>query len=124
MELTTNLKLKKPSDDDFYNVQDFNDNMDKLDEILKDDVGGSSEYVETTLDADSWDVTEKTYSFETDYPTQEYDIELNPRSPMTEAQIDAWSAATIVGSATDNVFTALGEVPTINIPVFLKVVKK
>lgn len=34
-ELTSNYNLKKPSDDDFYNVQDFNENADIVDGELK-----------------------------------------------------------------------------------------
>ncbi len=30
-EYTPNFNLKKPAPEDFYNIQDFNDNMDKLD---------------------------------------------------------------------------------------------
>lgn len=32
---TMNYKLKKPSEDDFYDVQDFNENMDLIDKGLK-----------------------------------------------------------------------------------------
>ncbi|MDD3251907.1 MAG: hypothetical protein PHV18_05035 [Lachnospiraceae bacterium] len=32
---TTNYKLKKPSEDDFYDVQDFNGNMELIDGALK-----------------------------------------------------------------------------------------
>lgn len=35
MEYTPNLNLKKPSDDDFYNVKDFNDNADAIDAAIK-----------------------------------------------------------------------------------------
>ncbi|WOO35415.1 hypothetical protein R2R35_16635 [Anaerocolumna sp. AGMB13020] len=35
MDETTNFKLKKPASEDYYNVQDFNDNMDILDEKVK-----------------------------------------------------------------------------------------
>lgn len=36
MEYTTNLNLKKPEQDDFYNIENENDNMDKIDtEIVK-----------------------------------------------------------------------------------------
>lgn len=34
MEYTENLGLKKPSATDFYNVEDFNENMDKIDECM------------------------------------------------------------------------------------------
>lgn len=123
MELTPNLNLKKPSKDDFYNVQDFNDNMDILDELLSESLSSTS-YIEKTMNSGSWDLTEKTYSFETEYPSNQYDVELNPSKTMTAAQLDAWNAAMITGDPVNNVFTALGDVPTVNIPVFLKVVKK
>ena len=35
MDTTTNLNLKKPTPEDFYNVQDFNDNMDIIDAEVK-----------------------------------------------------------------------------------------
>lgn len=35
METTTNYGLKKPGQDEFYDVGDFNDNMDKIDAELK-----------------------------------------------------------------------------------------
>jgi len=35
MEVTPNYELKKPGDDDFYDVKDFNDNADIIDQVLK-----------------------------------------------------------------------------------------
>ncbi|WP_421663372.1 hypothetical protein [Lysinibacillus telephonicus] len=35
MQQTTNYGLKKPEQTDFYNVQDFNDNADIIDQKLK-----------------------------------------------------------------------------------------
>ncbi|MFP3917705.1 hypothetical protein U5N28_07835 [Lysinibacillus telephonicus] len=35
MQKTTNYGLKKPEQTDFYNVQDFNDNADIIDQKLK-----------------------------------------------------------------------------------------
>lgn len=35
IEVTPNLGLKKPAREDFYNVDDFNDNADILDATLK-----------------------------------------------------------------------------------------
>lgn len=35
IEVTPNLGLKKPAKEDFYNVDDFNDNADALDATLK-----------------------------------------------------------------------------------------
>ena len=34
-EYTQNYNLKKPAEDDFYNVKDFNDNADIIDQALK-----------------------------------------------------------------------------------------
>lgn len=34
-EYTQNYNLKKPAEEDFYNVKDFNDNADIVDEELK-----------------------------------------------------------------------------------------
>ena len=35
MEYTPNYELKKPEQDDFYNVEDFNENADIIDQALK-----------------------------------------------------------------------------------------
>ena len=34
-EYTQNYNLKKPAEEDFYNVKDFNDNADIIDQALK-----------------------------------------------------------------------------------------
>ncbi|MBE5886756.1 MAG: hypothetical protein E7284_10180 [Lachnospiraceae bacterium] len=47
MQTTKNYGLKKPEATDFYDVNDFNDNMDKIDEALKN--AGSSIEVDATL---------------------------------------------------------------------------
>ena len=78
----------------------------------------------TTLLASNWDSSAKTYSFETDYPNASYDIEISLDSTATSEQAEAFNGAQIVGSATSNVVKAYGEVPTVDIPVILKVVTK
>lgn len=35
MDYTKNYNLKKPSNEDFYNVEDFNSNVETIDEELK-----------------------------------------------------------------------------------------
>ena len=35
---TPNYNLKKPAPEDFYNIQDFNDNMDLIDQALAGDI--------------------------------------------------------------------------------------
>ena len=74
----------------------------------------------TTILASGW--SNGSYSaFQTTYPAASYDVnvELNGDS-ITSAQQKAWNAAQIVGSATTNVLKALGDVPTIDIPVIVK----
>ena len=77
-----------------------------------------------TLLASSWNSTAKTYSFETDYPSASYDIEVALDSTATSEQAEAFNGAQIVGSATSNTIKAYGDVPTVDIPVILKVVTK
>lgn len=74
--------------------------------------------------ASNWDSALKTYSFETDYPSASYDIEVALDSTAALEQAEAFNGAQIVGSATSNIIKAYGIVPTVNIPVVLKVVRK
>ena len=77
-----------------------------------------------TLLASSWESTAKTYSFEPDYPVATYDIEVALDSTATSEQAEAFNSAQIVGSATSNIIKAYGDVPTVDIPIILKVVTK
>lgn len=79
-------------------------------------------YAITTLSAALW--SNKTYSLESSYPKDSYDITVSVSSTATEAQYDAFAKAKICGSASQNVLTALGTVPTTNIPIIIKAVKK
>ena len=78
----------------------------------------------TTLLASSWDSSAKTYSFESTYPNASYDIEISLDSTATSEQAEAFNGAQIVGSATSNIIKAYGDVPTVDIPIILKVVTK
>ena len=53
-----------------------------------------------------------------------HDIEVALDSTATTAQAEAFNGAEIVGSATSNTIKAYGDVPTVDIPVILKVVTK
>lgn len=75
-----------------------------------------------TLLASGW--SNGTYSFETDYPKATYDLEIALDSTATTAQAEAFNGAQIAGSATSNAIKAYGIVPTVDIPVVLKVVRK
>ena len=75
-----------------------------------------------TLLASGW--SNGTYSFETDYPAATYNLEIALDSTATTAQAEAFNGAQIAGSATSNTIKAYGIVPTVNIPIVLKVVRK
>lgn len=75
-----------------------------------------------TLLASNW--SGSTYSFEATYPAANYDVEVGPDSTCSEAQLSAYNEAKLVGSYSTNVLTAFGTVPTIDIPIFVKVVSK
>lgn len=81
-------------------------------------------YSEETLLAAGWNATAKTYSFESTYPAASYDLEMWLNSTATNEQADAFSSARIESVYGQNVAKARGEVPTIDIPVIIKVVAK
>lgn len=81
-------------------------------------------YVSNTMRASKWDKSSKTYSFESSYPFASYDIEIQPSDACTELQFEAWSKSRIVGSISKNIAKAIGDVPTVDIPIILKAVKK
>ena len=71
-----------------------------------------------------FDLTEKVYSFEADYPSDTYDIEVTiDGDNCTEEQIDAWTEATLLSSLTNKII-AMGDVPSIDIPILLTVIPK
>lgn len=78
----------------------------------------------TTLSASGW--SGSTYSgLQTTYPSASYDLEIEPNGDSCTAdQYSAWGAAQLVGSATTNVLTALGTVPTVDIPIIVKYTPK
>lgn len=81
-------------------------------------------YVSSTLLAASWDGSAKTYSFESIYPFADYDIEIQPSNSATAEQVKSFGGAMIVGSIDSNVATAKGDIPTVDIPIIIKVVAK
>ena len=80
------------------------------------------QYINTTMASSGW--SNKQYSFESSYPSSKYNVTVSVASTATSTQYDTFSKAKIVGNATSNIVTALGTVPTSNIPVMLKVVAK
>lgn len=84
--------------------------------------GANSDFILGTLFAASW--SGNTYSFEATYPVASYNVEVSVDGSATEEQIAAFTDATICGSYNSNILTAKGVVPTIDIPIIIKVVKK
>ncbi len=62
---------------------------------------------------------DRKYSLEREYPADQYDIEVEYAKTCTQEQVNAWNAALLAGSITDNVLTAIGEVPAIDIPIYV-----
>ena len=72
------------------------------------------------ISADAW--LDGIYSFESDFDNKFYDIEVELDSTATTEQLDAWSKAKLTAVFGTNTMKALGDVPTIDIPVIVKVV--
>ena len=64
------------------------------------------------------------YSFESAFPNATYDIEIELDSTATESQVEAWSGAKPTAVFGTNTMKALGDVPTVDIPVIVKKVVK
>lgn len=81
-----------------------------------------ADYVEVTMLASNW--VDNTYSFEDIYPHANYNLAISVSSSATLDQYEEFCNAMICGNAMSNVVTALGDVPIMDIPVIVKVVKK
>ena len=75
-----------------------------------------------TISASGW--SDGVYSFESDFPSWHYDIEIELDSTATESQVEAWSNAKPTAVFGTNTMKALGAVPTVDIPVIVKKVIK
>ena len=64
------------------------------------------------------------YSFESAFPSATYDIEIELDSTATESQVEAWSGAKVTAVFGTNTMKALGDVPSVDIPVIVKAVMK
>lgn len=95
------------------------------DELKPSDIGAenAASIVAYTLLASGWSNNE--YSFETEYSTNDYNLEISLNGDsVTEEQKEAFDFAQLVGFASANKLKAFGTVPTVDIPIILKVVKK
>lgn len=82
----------------------------------------ASVILQTALFASGWVGTE--YSFEADYPFNEYDLEIALDNTATPEELGAFNEAQLVGSAETNIVKAYGAVPITDIPIVLKAVRK
>lgn len=131
-ELKTNLGNKKSlttskKDDLVVAVNEVNklakENKTSIDNT-KTEVGKlKATYSEVTLEATSW--SGQTYSLEATYPSSTYDIEIELSGNATKDIAKVWGKVIPVESPDGkNIIKALGTIPTINIPIRVKAVKK
>ena len=97
---------------------------DGSDPITPSSIGAAAKpsYITMILLSSGW--VDNTYSFEDTYPHAQYDISVEVSSTATADQFEAFGSAMICGSADSNVATALGDVPTEDIPIIVKAVRK
>ena len=78
--------------------------------------------IEYTMTASNW--SDGQYSFETDYPSDRFDLYVGLNGSCTNEQETAFLKARIRGCVSGNIAIAKGTVPTVDIPVILEVVEK
>lgn len=83
-----------------------------------------AKYEESVMLASKWNKNTSTYSFEDTWPANQYDLEIGPSDGATAEQIQAYGAALIPINGSNNVATAKGDVPEIDIPIIVKVVER
>lgn len=76
-------------------------------------------FLQKVISAAAW--SNGVYSFESDFPNATYDIEIELDSTATESQVEAWSSAKPTAVFGTNTMKALGDVPTVDIPIIVKV---
>ena len=127
MEYTQNYNLKKPEQDDFYNVEDFNDNADIIDQKLK-EIEDKTQNINVTLDT-SWLGSAAPYSksvtatgiLETDTPI--IDVVMSGTYATDEARQEAWGYVYRAVTANNSITFYANEKPTVELPVQIKVVR-
>lgn len=124
-----NAKYNKPSSgipkSDL--ASDVQTSLGKADSALQEhqDISGKANvptFSQYTILTSGW--SSGVYSFESDFPNATYDIEIELDSTATESQVEAWSSAKVTSVYNTNTMKALGDVPTVDIPVIVKKVVK
>ena len=104
-------------------VEKVNDANTEITDIKSEITNIKSTPVEYTILQSGWSGNK--YSLESEYPKRTYDLEIVDFGELaTKENMWAYFDATIKGSLTENILTAMDVVPTVDIPVLLKVVKK
>lgn len=103
------------------------DEMETVEKLVEGLEAGGFEkkaiYSSVTMLAANW--VDAEYSFEADYPFVNYDLEIQPDGDSaTTEQMEAFGGAMVAGSRTSNIVKAKGDVPAVDIPIILKVVRK
>lgn len=123
MEYTKYLNLKKPSPDEPYNIDIFNENADRVDlEMEKRAVKSLSQTA--TLLAEAWEGEEApyTYTLPVEGATDTNNIEVLPAVPLTQEQYEAMSGACITGAGQAEgsiTLDAWGDKPEIDLPIIV-----
>ena len=88
------------------------------------EVGSSTGEVYSVVNmlASKW--IDNRYSFEDIYPHNSYNLAISVSSNATLDQYEEFCNATICGSATSKVVTALSDAPALDVPVIVKAVRK
>lgn len=127
MEYTQNYNLKKPGQEDFYNVEDFNENADIIDQKLK-EIEDKTQNINVTLDT-SWLGSSAPYSktvtvtgiLETDTPI--IDVVMSGTYSTDEARIEAWGYIYRAVTANGSITFYATEKPSVELPIQIKVVR-
>ena len=82
----------------------------------------SPQFSQYTILTSGW--SSGVYSFESDFPNDFCDIDIELDSTATESQVEAWSSAKPTAVFGTNTMKALGDVPSVDIPVIVKAVVK
>lgn len=127
MKYTPNYGLKKPGQEDFYNVEDFNENADIIDQKLK-EIEDKTQNINVTLDT-SWLGSSAPYSktvtvtgiLETDTPI--IDVVMSGTYSTDEARIEAWGYIYRAVTANGSITFYATEKPSVELPIQIKVVR-
>ena len=108
-------------------ASDVQTSLGKADSALQEhqDISGKANvptFSQYTILTSGW--SSGVYSFESAFPSATYDIEIELDSTATESQVEAWSSAKPTAVFGTNTMKALGDVPTVDIPVIVKAVMK